>query len=188
MNKTLLLRLGLCLLSGTLVGMAQGEIAFFNDIGEPAVYVVSGVIFAAAVLFPYLNSDRQFLWRAPGLAVISWLSYHAAVLTALDAPFVRDELLSFTVASIVGAAIVLLPFALLAGVNINKNLFFVGSIAAVVGGPVTRFTLMSDYLVVVIVGHTVWHALIALSLWFGTVKSRSSDHQEFFGGRLFSSI
>jgi hypothetical protein len=188
MNTTLLVRLGLCLISGVLVGMAQQEVAFFDNIGEPAIYIVSGIFFAAAVLVPYVKPDKHFLWRAPALAALSTLSYYTAVRIALDAPFLSEDLASFTIASIIGAAIVLVPFKWLTGVSVTKNLFVVGAIAGIVGGPLTLYTLPTDNTLLVFIGHTIWHAMIATSLWFGTVKSGSSDSEEFFGGRLFSSI
>lgn len=188
MNTTLLVRLGLCVVSGVLVGMAQQEVALFNEIGEPAIYIVSGIIFAAAVLVPYLKADKRFFWRAPVLGALSCLSYYTAVLVALNAPFLSEDLASFTIASIIGAGIVIVPFTWLTGVRVTRNLFVLGAIAGIVGGPLTVYTLPTDNLLLVSVGHAIWHAMIAASLWFGTVKSGSSDSEEFFGGRLFSSI
>lgn len=131
--------------------------------------MLSGLLFAAGVLFPYLQRDKFAYLRALVLAVASAVSYWSAVWLALDGP-IADKLLSFTVASIAGAAIVM-SAALITSVRSSVAFVGFGLLAGFAGGPVTYFTLPSDgYLTVL--GHVGWHTLICLTIYFG-VRSRN---------------
>jgi hypothetical protein len=78
-----------------------------------------------------------------------------------------EEIIGFTIASVVGAAIVLAALVSLTSVRPSRELLIAGLVAALVGGPVTFNTLPTEGLLVWL-GHSVWHLLICLTIWYAT--------------------
>ena len=163
MNLRLVRRIGLCCVSGAVVGMIQGDALPLEPLGEWSPYLVSGLTFAAGVLAPYIRRDRWVALRALGLVAASSVSYLAAVSLAG-----YNDLIEFTMASVAGAALVIVPVVYLAPVRASRKLFLLGLVSGLVGGPVTRFTLQGA-LPLLLIGHVLWHTLIGLALYFGTV-------------------
>jgi hypothetical protein len=167
MNISLPTRISYAVLSGIVVGLVVRYVSDSGALGSLPLYALSGLAFAAGVLLPYLKNGNKKLLRAAGLILASAVSFYCAVWLALEAPIPVDDWLSFTAASLVGAAIVMVASVLI--VRIRNSLAFVllGLFAGVVGGPITFVTLPTDGLLL-FVGYSTWHTLICLAIYFGT--------------------
>jgi hypothetical protein len=169
MNISLSKRIGLCVVSGIGVGAIQiydGDFEWPG--GELIFYALSGLLFAAAVLFPYLKRNDRVYVRAIVLAIASSASYYAAVWLALEGPFSGpDGWIPFTIGSIAGAAIVLIALVWITPVRATLTFALWGLLAALIGGPVTYLTLPEDE-ILVLLGHSSWHTLICLAIYFAT--------------------
>ncbi len=171
MNISLTKRIGLCVLSGTGVGANQIYVDTFFDWSGGAwiYYTLSGLLFAAAILFPYLKRDDQVLVRALALVIASTASYFSAEWLAIDGAFAGDlGLISFMIASVAGAAIVLIALVWMTPVRATSVFALCGFVAALIGGPVTYLTLPDDDSIYILLGHSTWHVLICLAIHFGT--------------------
>jgi hypothetical protein len=169
MNISLGQRIGLCVLSGSGVALFQIFEDNFDWLNEGVIFcALSGLVFAAGVLFPYLKRHDRFFVRALALVIASSASYYSAVWLALEGPFAGDnEWVSFTIASVAGAAIVLIALAWMMPVRATPRFALAGLIAGLIGGPVTFLTLPEDH-VLIVLGHTTWHILICLAIYFST--------------------
>ena len=169
MRLSLLVRTGMCILSGFGVGLVQIYFGDFDGFGGLLVYYgTSGLLFAAGVLFPYLNRDRAMNLSAFGLVAASAASYWCAVWLAVEMPIVvGSELLSFTIASIAGALIVMAALVVMTSIRMTGSLIGAVLFVGVVGGPVTNATLPKDGLLILL-GHAGWHLLLCLAIYFGT--------------------
>ncbi len=167
MDRSLALRIGLCVLSGIGVGaLQQNDLIFDFATGEIWYYLAAGLVFAAGVLFPYLPGSPKIAARGLALVLASAASYYSAVWLALSGPF-GEDVIGFTIASVVGAAIVLAALVSVTSVRASQKMIIVGLVAALVGGPVTYNTLPAENYLVWL-GHTAWHLLICLTIWYGT--------------------
>lgn len=162
-------RIALCVLSGIGVGLIQDTEVTVEILGEGVLwYGISGLVFAAGVLFPCLERGDRVLLRAIALAIASGVSYYCAVWLALDAPFSNPHnWLAFTIASVAGAAIVLLALVLATRVPASRRFALFGLAAGLIGGPITYMTL-PETRTLVLTGHASWHILICLAIIFGT--------------------
>jgi hypothetical protein len=176
MNISLSKRIGLCVLSGIGVGAIQINDSYFDWIGGGYVYYfLAGLLFAAAVLFPYLKRDDRVALSAITLAIASAVSYYCAVWLAVEEPLTDSvEWLSFTVASVGGAGIVLFALVWMTPVRATPVLAILVLIAAVIGGPVTYLTLPKDSLIVLL-GHGSWHILMCLAIYYGSKSWRRTE-------------
>jgi hypothetical protein len=167
MSERLSYRLGLCVLSGLLVALVQTGWTALGALDETMAYPICGLIFAVAVLFPYLEYDRWLVLRAIGLILVSTLSFYVAVQVATTEAMGPR---TFTAASVAGAAIVLTPLFWLAPLQPKRFLYYAGPLIALAGGPVTWLTLTQGFWLV-FAGHAVWHGLISVLLHYGTRRS-----------------
>jgi len=167
MNISLPVRISFAVLSAIVVGLVVTFISDGGVFGSLPLYALAGLAFATGVLLPYLKNGNKKLLRATGLVSASAVSFYCAVWLALESPIAGDNWLSFTAASLVGAAIVMV--ASVSIVPIRNSLAFVllGLFAAVVGGPITLATLPTDGLPM-FTGYATWHTLICLAIYFGT--------------------
>lgn len=174
-DTLLVKRLLFAAVSGMGVGMLQfNENLFGFPGGTPAFYGASGVVFAAGVLFPYLQGNDRALIRALMLSVSSGLSYFVAVRIALDGPNAGDlDWIWFTIASVAGAAIVMTAFLIATPARATRRYATLGVIAGLIGGPVTVFTLPTEALLPVLSGHAAWHMLIGAAIHYGTMQGQS---------------
>ena len=170
MNISLTNRIGLAVTSGIGVGILLTNNAINDMLGEGlAYYALSGLVFAAGVLFPYLKRDNRILFRAIALAIASAASYYSAVWLALEGPFSGpDGWISFTIGSVAGAAIVMTAFVLATPTRAMREYVLFGLAAGLVGGPITNTTLPSENTILVYTGYAIWHTLICLAILFGT--------------------
>lgn len=167
MDRSLFLKFGLCVPSGIGVGLLQQNDNIFDfATGEIWLYLASGLAFAAGVLFPYLGRGPQTVIRGLALVLASAASYYTAVWLALHGPF-GEDLIGFTIASVAGAAIVLAALVSLTSLRSSRELVTAGLVAALIGGPVTFNTLPTEGFLVLL-GHTLWHLLVCLTIWYGT--------------------
>lgn len=169
MKLSLLVRIGMCILSGIGVGLAQIYLADFDGFGGLLFfYSTSGLLFAAGVMFPYLNRNRAMNLSAFGLAAASAASYWCAVWLALEMPIVAgNELRSFTIASVAGALIVMAALVVMIPIRMTGSLVAAVLFVGIIGGPVTNATLPKGGLLI-LVGHASWHLLLCLGIYFGT--------------------
>jgi hypothetical protein len=170
MNTLLIKRIGLCVLSGICVGLIQINDTIIGVLGEvPGLYGLSGLVFAAGVLFPYLKRGDRVLIRGLALVIASGVSYYCAVWLALEGPFAgSDSWISFVIGSVAGAAIVMFALLLATPVRVSREYILFGLVAGLVGGPITFFTLPQDDLSPVLAGHATWHSLVGLAIYYGT--------------------
>ena len=171
MKLTLPLRIVLSVLSGIGVG-AIGEYGFFGVEHEPGLYLLTGLAFAAGVLFPYLDWEKHVWLRALVLVTASALSYYCAIWLAVEQFFGVSEVVSFTIASVVGAAIVLAAFIIVTPARISRPFILFGLTAGLIGGPITWATLLDRGVILAFAGHAIWHTLICLAIHFGTRTRR----------------
>lgn len=169
MKLSLLVRIGMCIMSGFGVGLVQIYLGDLDGLGGLLIfYGASGLLFAAGILFPYLNRDRAVNLSAFGLAAASAASYWCAVWLAVEIPIVDgNELLSFTVASVAGALIVMAALVVMTSIRMTGSLIAAVLFVGVVGGPMTNATLPKDGLLILL-GHAGWHLLLCLAIYFGT--------------------
>ena len=167
MTISLPVRISFAVLSAIVVGLVVTYVSESGVFGSLPLYALSGLAFATGVLLPYLKNGNKKLLRATGLVVASAVSFYCAVWLALEAPVPGDDWLSFTAASLVGAAIVMVASVLI--VRIRHSLAFVllGLFAGIVGGPITLATLPTDGLLM-FAGYATWHTLICIAIYFGT--------------------
>jgi len=173
MNMSLVTRITLACLSGIVVGFV-----FFDDVyGGPFDWLIyygfPGIAFAAGVLFPYLKSGDRRLLRSVGLVLASSVSFHCAVWVALNVAQIPGSFMSvstwisFTLASLTGATIIIVAVVLIAPIRASLALLLLGLFASLIGGQVAFATLMKN-LPVSFVGYMAWHTLIAVAIYFGT--------------------
>lgn len=152
--------------------------------GAILFYGLSGLFFAAGVLFPYVKPGRSLIARASVLIVSSALSYWCAVWIVLGNPFSATgegfqffgyARSVFVLASISGAAIVMAAVVVCGPVRASAQYVLFGLTAAVIGGPVTSCTLPASNLVSLGLGHGAWHLLICLAIFYG----RGADRQNY---------
>jgi hypothetical protein len=129
-----------------------------------AFYGLSGLLFAAGVLFPYLRRDRFFWHRCLGLIAISVLSYYSAINFGIGLGGWRGfgpAPEGFVTGSLVGAAIVLTGARLLIPLKHSVALVVTGLVAAIIGG--FGFVLVADdryYL-----SFMLWHSVMTLAIY-----------------------
>jgi hypothetical protein len=176
--ERLSVRLALAALSGLSIGLASDWLGSGTWLLE---YGVPGALFGAGVLWPHLRTGHLLAARAVTLLVFSSVSYWAAVGTAVDlAPALgisagyEPNLAAFLLASLVGAAIVVVPAKWLIPVPTPAPYWVLSAVAALVGAVVMYFGLASppvrsDFLTYV--AFAVWHSLLCVALHFGAKAS-----------------
>lgn len=176
MRIALFTRIVFSILSGIGVGLIQvSESDFYGLVGEMRFYALSGLVFAAGVLLPYIERGNRLMLRALALIIASGISYYAAVWFALDGPLSGEGAwISFVFGSIAGAAIVLFAFVLTTSARATREFLLYGLVAALIGGPVTWATLPKGTMLV-LTGHATWHTLMCLAIYLGTRKRREAD-------------
>lgn len=160
------LKLLLASLSGFLVTIVW--IMFFDGdtvISVIAFYLLAGSVFAAGVLLPYLKRADLTGWRSVALVLISSASFYCAVTAAIElspgngGPDGRD----FVIASLIGAAIVLLASPFVLALRYSTKYAFVGLLSAVAGG--IAFTAFADMdYGGMFFSFGCWHMLMCISL------------------------
>ena len=137
MKVSLPVKIGLAILSGVGVGFLQFTDMDFGALGDTLVpYGLSGLLFAAGVLVPYLKREKSSYLRAAILIVASAASYKSAVWLALESGIGGEsEWIAYVVASIVGAAIVLTALAVVTPIRATLVFVTLGLLAGIIGGP-----------------------------------------------------
>lgn len=138
---------------------------------EPLFWILSGTIFAAGVLSPYLKYDRSTWYRGFALIVTSALSYWAALETFDQIVTMAIETSAFLAASLVGAFIVLIGARLIIPLNRSISLFFVGFPVAIIGGLAFPLALELNFHSSSIseefsisLAFMAWHSLMAVAI------------------------
>lgn len=134
---------------------------------ELLFYSLSGALFAAGVLFPYLRRDKSAWYRGFGLVAISALSYWSAIETAGRTSGVGFTIgtKAFLAASFVGAFIALTGARFIAPLHQFKSLAALGLPAAFIGG--LAFALMEerDGHLWGLLAFSAWHMLMATAIY-----------------------
>jgi len=160
------LKLLLASLSGFLVTIIF--ILFFDGgtlIGVIAFYLFAGSVFAAGVLLPYLKREDLMNWRSVALVLISSVSFYCAITAAIEwspgnrGPNGQD----YVIASLIGAAIVLLASPFVLALRYSAKYAFAGLLSAITGGiAFSAFTDMDFGGMFFSFG--CWHMLMCISL------------------------
>ena len=145
-----------------------------------AFYILPGALFAAAVLFPYLQRDRTIYWRAAGLVVLSSLSYWSAVQVALlgtDWVSSREDML---LASLAGATIVMVGVLFIAPIRASVAYFLLGLVASIIGWLLFYYLFdFLDYLDYIpgaaYPPYAIWHILIAAAIHVGSPSTQLGE-------------
>jgi hypothetical protein len=164
----------MAVISGIGVVLVAGNVDTFGAFGSLKMYGLSGLVFAAGVLFPYLKTSNKKLLRATGLVLASAISFRCAAWIALPnqvLPFEYESIsgnwISFTAASVAGAAIVMLATRVIVPIRSSLAFVLLGLFAGFLGGPLTSVTLPTANSAM-FVGYATWHTLICLAIYFGT--------------------
>jgi len=186
LNLSLRMRLLLSVTSGigcTLVWFLEPDLASILE--NLWFYGLSGLFFAAGVLFPYIRQDKFMHVRGAALVLFSTLGYWGAVLMILNNPFSLSTAWhtgsasgwqAFLTGSFTGAFIVMLAVALIAPVRVTLLYPLLGVIASVAGGLITTITFDQDGFWLLGVGYVSWHMLICLAIYFGTRRESAHHH------------
>ena len=137
-----------------------------DNFSNVAFYGLTGLLFAAGVLSPYLSRKDLFSWRSIALVLISGVSFYFAVLTAIELPSKwGPEKEDFIIVSLVGAAIVLLPAPFLLRIKFSLTYVVLGVVAAIAGGFV--FGWLEDlFRYGWLLRFGAWHLLMGMALHF----------------------
>ena len=157
-------------ISGFLAWFYFQQFFYFSAGFSPPLYWISvcglsGMFFAAGVLFPYLV-QAPFVWlRALGLFFASAISFRSAIAVAihfgrpLPVPGIEIDARAYLLASIVGAAIVLISARVIIPLKRKLELAFTGVVAAIVGGLV--FEPTEDW---PFIAFMLWHVVMAVAI------------------------
>jgi len=176
-------RIVLALVSGVLVALhfRWTNDGFWLDHGwlddDSFHFAISGALFGATVLCPYLRLGDRLMLRALALLGASALSYHCAVWVALsaDAWFsVAPVLAAYLLASAVGVTIVLVAARIFIPLGVTAAYWFLGLVASVAGGLAmySGFEVFGDTTFTTIASYCAWHVLACIAIYGG---HRSND-------------
>ena len=136
-------------------------------------YGLSGLIFAAGVLWPHLARDASRYVRAIATVVVSVASYWCAVQTweVLSGPDWPRDILSVLSASLVGAAIVWAALPSVLGMKWSARFAWLGLAAAAAGGLLFHIGMeLGDF--GLYLGYTCWHLSMATAISLSTRRSQ----------------
>ncbi len=162
------LKLLLAGLSGFLVMIVWINFVHVDSVmGAVALYGFSGSLFMAGVLLPYLKHQDLISWRSTALVLISGASFYCAVFAANKwSGMWGPSTLDYVIASLSGAAIVLLASPFVLNLRFSVKYAVVGILSALVGG--IAFDVFDD-----LFGYSLflsfgsWHMLMCISLHSG---------------------
>ena len=186
MTFSLATRVILAAVSGSgvaMVGLLEPELD--SPLGFALFYGLSGLFFAAGVLYPCVTQDRFVHLRTTGLVLASAVSFRVAVWMAIEGPFSASgfrigtawtNLGGFLSASYAGAVIVLAAVAAMAPLRISVRLLIAFLFAATLGGAVASLTLTEDNFAVYSAGYISWHLLMAAALHLGYCRQQAIHH------------
>jgi transcriptional regulator with XRE-family HTH domain len=171
------MRLALALVSGALCALHFRWRAFHESYSlgfEWFDYGITGALFGAAVLCPYLRFGPGLVARALGLIGASALSYYCAMLAATFAG--GFTFLALLLASFTGVAVVLLAAKFMIPLRVTAAFWFLGCVASLVGGAAiyAGFEVFGDTTLSNIAGYCVWHMGACLAIYRGR---QSNDAQ-----------
>jgi len=139
-------------------------------VGWLFVYGLSGLLFAAGVLFPYLRRDKILPYRGLALVLVSIFSYWSALQVVMRGhlgPGTEDML----AASVVGAAIVLVGTKLIIPLQHAVRLALLGLPAAIIGGLIFAWSTDGAFPV----AYMAWHMLIAAVIYSDQFDARQEQ-------------
>ncbi len=172
-------RTGNCmsLLQKTVLASASGVLCYvvfhFGFDGAwpaPLFFGVSGTLFAAGVLFPYVRPGKVALIKYIGLIFVSAASYWSAIEIVskgieLFSKGTLPDWEDYLFASLAGAFIALFGARLIIPLHNSLTLAVAGSLAATVGG------LFFEFPYAYFLPHMVWHMLMAIAIHIATGSS-----------------
>ena len=130
----------------------------FDDIWPAAIfYAASGVLFAAGVLYPYVDHSKAAFINYIALSVVSTASYWTAIEIVASRPGMPDWR-AYMLASMAGATIVLLGARFIIPLRNSLALTVFGLVAAIIGS--FFFVLPYSYTF----PHLFWHSLMAIAI------------------------
>lgn len=134
-------------------------------VGKGLLYGLSGGLFMTGVLLPYAKSQNLFSWRSAGLVFFSGVSFYCAVYTATAWATFKwgPNLQDYVIASIIGAAIVMLAAPFLLSLRFSVK-YVVVSILAAVGGGIAFSAFSELFAYSMFLSFGSWHMLMCISL------------------------
>lgn len=134
-------------------------------VGQGLFYGFSGSLFMAGVLLPYVKNQNLVSWRFAGLVLFSGVSFYCAVYaatgwsTGMWGPNLQD----YVIASIIGAAIVMLAAPFLLSLRFSVK-YAVVSILAAIGGGIAFGAFSELFAYSMFLSFGSWHMLMCISL------------------------
>lgn len=164
------MRLALALISGALCALHFRWRAFHESYSlgfEWFDYAITGALFGAAVLCPYLRSGPGLAMRALGLIAASALSYFSAMNVAAFAG--GFTFIALLLASVTGVAVVLVAAKILIPLRVTAAFWLLGFVASLVGGAAiyAGFEVFGDTTLSNIAGYCVWHMGACIAIYHG---------------------
>lgn len=177
------MRLDLKLILATISGLLCVEIfslsSWLGQLGGEwleglAFYVVSGVVFAVAVLWPYLTRTTVFPWRGPALIAASALSYWCAlwvVFYSSRGDFMAvPQMPDYIAASVTGAGLVFLACKVIVPFQWSIRYVVLGLVSGIAGGWLFPTFMQSPHFDER-ASFIVWQCIVCLALHFGALQS-----------------
>jgi hypothetical protein len=154
------------------------ELGFDEQWPVPLFYGTSGALFAAGVLFPYVDRGKLALIKYIGLVAVSTASYWAAIeIASVSAGMgMAPDWSDFLVASLGGAFIVLFGARFIIPLRNSLTLAIAGLLAATIGGLAFGFSFDVGHMLMAIV-YMAWHVLMATAIHIATGWSSSPERR-----------
>lgn len=152
----------------------EGPLGRLLGWGDAAVYL-TGVVFGALVLVPYLAASTGRIWRGLLLCAASASTYRLAIWIAIDGPFQDNAIAAFALAGASAALVVAIAVVLLAPRAASRRLMILATLAGALGGAAFMLDLPFRWLDELIVGHLSWQLLVCAALHAGFVATRPAS-------------
>lgn len=170
-------------LSGLGVALMMTTDLSIATLGEGLLfYSLSGLCFAAGVLYPYVANDKFRLARIVVIIAASAVSFWLAVNLAIGGPWsgmvgrTGSSTMAFILSSFAGAAVVMIALLPAGPVTLSRSYVLYGIAAALLGGVIASRTMESNSFLVMSIGFICWHLLVSLAIYLA-VGNKQKTYQ-----------